>query len=219
MKNETEYLDQLQDTLYAAVIADVLDAEGREEQAMRAEIRHHAGDEVLVGRAFTMLAGDQVELAGDPYAAQIAATDRLRPGDVVVAAAENPAGSAFWGELFSTAAIARGGRGAIVDGLVRDRRKIDRLGFPTFATGARPVNSLARLTVHAHGVPIRCGGVVVSPGDLVFAEPDGVVVVPRELEEKVIATALEQASKEDAMRAEIAAGSLLIDAWRRHRVL
>lgn len=219
MSPDHAYFDRLRDTLYAAVIADVLDAEGRPNQVLAAGIEHLAGAEVAVGRAFTIQACDEVEVEAAPYAKQIAATDAIAPGDVVVAAAETPAESAFWGELFSTAAIARGGRGAVIDGLIRDRRKIDELGFPTFGAGTRPVNSLARLTVHSYGVPVRCGGVVVRPGDLVFAEPDGTVIVPRELEAKVIEIALAQATKEDAMRADIAAGSLLGDAWRKHRVL
>jgi regulator of RNase E activity RraA len=211
--------DRLADKLYAAVISDVLDAAGRRGQVLDARVTHYCGPGVLVGRAATMLAGEQVEVEGEPYALQVEATDALREGDVVVATTQGNEQAAFWGELFSTAAMARGARGLILDGLVRDRRKIDEIGFPVFATGARPVDSMGRLTVYAHGVQICCGGVVVRPGDLVFAEPDGVVVVPGEIEEQVIAAALEKVQKEDTVRDELAKGASLADAWKRHGVL
>ena len=214
-----EYFDHLGRKLYAAVISDVLDAAGRREQAMDARITHHAGPGLFVGRAATMLAGEQIEVEGEPYARQVEAIDALREGEVVVATTHDSPLAAFWGELFSTAATARGVRGLVLDGLVRDRRKIDEIGFPVFATGARPVDSMGRLAVYAYGVPIRCGGVVVRPGDLVFAEADGVVVVPAEIEEEVISAALEKVEREDTVREELARGGTLAEAWQRHRVL
>ncbi len=214
-----EYFDHLAGELYAAVISDVLDALGYRDQALDARIVHSAGPEVLVGRAATMLAGEQVEVVGEPYALQVEAIDALEEGEVVVATTHDSPHAAFWGELFSTAAKARGARGLILDGLVRDRRKIDEIGFPVFATGARPVDSMGRLSVYAHGVPIRCGGVLVKPGDLVFAEPDGVVVVPSQVEEEVVSAALEKVGREDRVREELAGGSSLAEAWARHRVL
>jgi 4-hydroxy-4-methyl-2-oxoglutarate aldolase len=214
-----DYFDHLAENLYAAVISDVLDSVGYRDRALDARITHSAGPEVLVGRAATMLAGEQIEVEGEPYARQVEAIDALKEGEVVVATTHDSPRAAFWGELFSTAALARGARGLILDGLVRDRRKIDEIGFPVFATGARPVDSMGRLTVYAHGVPIRCGGVIVRPGDLVFAEPDGVVVVPSEVEEEVISGALEKVGREDRVREELAGGSSLAEAWARHRVL
>jgi 4-hydroxy-4-methyl-2-oxoglutarate aldolase len=214
-----DYFDHLAGRLYAAVISDVLDAAGYRDQALDARITHHAGGEVLVGRAATVLAGEEVELRGDPYALQIEAIDGLGEGDVVVATTQDSHRAAFWGELFSTAAVARGARGLVLDGLMRDRRKVDEIGFPVFATGARPVDSMGRLSVYAHGVPIRCGGVTVRPGDLVFAEPDGIVIVPAGIEEEIVASALQKVDREDLVRDELAGGASLAEAWARHRVL
>ncbi len=216
--NSDQY-DRLADKLYAAVISDVLDAAGRRNQVLEARVTHYLGPGVLVGRAATMLAGEQVEVEGEPYALQVEATDALRKDDVIVATTQGNEQAAFWGDLFSTAAMVRGARGLVLDGYVRDRRKIDKIGFSVFATGSRPVDSMGRLTVHAHGIPIRCGGVVVRPGDLVFAEPDGVVVVPAEIEEAVISAALEKIEKEDTVRDELAKGASLAEAWKRHGVL
>jgi 4-hydroxy-4-methyl-2-oxoglutarate aldolase len=214
-----DYFDNLAENLYAAVISDVLDAAGYRDRALDARITHCAGPEVLVGRAATMLAGEQMEVEGEPYALQVEAIDALGLGGVVSPPPHDSPHAAFWGELFSTAATARGARGLVLDGLVRDRRKMDEIGFPAFATGSRPVDSMGRLTVYAYGVPIRCGGVIVRPGDLIFAEPDGVVVVPSEVEEEVVSAALEKVGKEDRVREELAAGSSLAEAWARHRVL
>ena len=216
--NSDQY-DRLADKLYAAVISDVLDAAGRRNQVLDARVTHYLGPGVLVGRAATMLAGEQVEVEGKPYALQVEATDALREDDVIVATTQGNEQAAFWGELFSTAAMARGARGLVLDGYVRDRRKIDEIGFSVFATGSRPVDSMGRITVHAHGIPILCGGVVVKPGDLIFAEPDGVVVVPAEIEEAVISAALEKVEKEDNVRDELAQGASLAEAWKRHGVL
>jgi regulator of RNase E activity RraA len=216
--NNDQY-DHLADNLYAAVISDVLDAAGRRNQVLDARVTHCLGPGVLVGRAATMLAGEQVEVEEEPYALQVEATDALREDDVIVATTQGNEQAAFWGELFSTAAMARGARGLVLDGYVRDRRKIDEIGFSVFATGSRPVDSMGRLAVHAHGIPIRCGGVVVKPGDLIFAESDGVVVVPAEIEEAVISAALEKIEKEDTVRGELAKGASLAEAWKRHGVL
>lgn len=215
----TDQYDRLADKLYAAVISDVLDAAGRRNQVLDARVIHYLGPGVLVGRAATMLAGEQVEVEGEPYSLQVEATDALREDDVIVATTQGNEQAAFWGELFSTAAMARGARGLVLDGYVRDRRKIGEIGFSVFATGSRPVDSMGRLTVHAYGIPIRCGGVVVKPGDLIFAESDGVVVVPAEIEEAVIAAALEKIEKEDTVRDELAKGASLAEAWKRHGVL
>jgi 4-hydroxy-4-methyl-2-oxoglutarate aldolase len=216
--NSDQY-DHLADKLYAAVISDILDVAGRRNQVLDARVTHYLGPDVLVGRAATMLAGEQVEVEGEPYALQVEATDALRENEVILATTQGNEQAAFWGELFSTAAMARGARGLVLDGLVRDRRKIGEIGFSVFATGSRPVDSMGRLTVHAHGIPIRCGGVVVRPGDLVFAESDGVVVVPAEIEEAVIAAALEKVEREDTVRDELAKGASLAEAWKRHGVL
>lgn len=214
------YLDELAVTLHAAVLSDVLDAVGLRQQVMDSSLRPvAAGDRPLVGRAATMLAGDEATIPDHPYLTQIMATDALRPGDVVVASTQGASHAAFWGELFSTAACARGARGAVVDGLVRDVRAMRSMDFEVYAVGMRPVDSMGRLTVDRWNVSVRCGGVTVAPGDLVFAEIDGIVVVPRDVEEEVVARALEKVRRENGMRAALVEGAMLAEAWERHRVL
>jgi regulator of RNase E activity RraA len=152
-----------------------------------------------------------------PYETEIAFIDSLRPDDVVVASV--PAPVAFWGELFSTAARARGAVGVVVDGLVRDQRRITEMGFPVFARGGRPTDSLGRIRMVEHDVPVVVGGVQVSPGDLVVADIDGVVVVPAEAAVEVARRAVEKATTENRARALIEGGAFLRDAWQTFKVL
>ena len=107
--------------------------------------------------------------------------DSILPGEVVVVGTADSKRNAPWGELLSTAARARGARGVVVDGLVRDVKKIESLGFPVFAAGIKPVDSKGRGIVLDHNRPLVCGGIRVSPRDVVFADYDGVVVIPAEV--------------------------------------
>ncbi|MFW5834653.1 MAG: RraA family protein, partial [Pseudomonadota bacterium] len=124
-----------------------------------------------------------------------------------------------WGELLSTAARARGAAGCVTDGLVRDVRQIRRMGFPVFAGGIGPLDSKGRGMMMTRDVPVMCAGVEVHPGDLVVADVDGVVVVPRALEKAAIEAALAKADAEDRTREELKAGARLADVFARYGVL
>lgn len=205
--------------LSSALISDVLDARGMRNQVLPPSISRRVGSEMVFGYAATMQAVDTTVLPTEPYRKQIAATDALEAGDVVVASAQTSSGAAFWGELFSTAAIARGAVGAVIDGPIRDMARLIQMGFPVFATGVDPRDSMGRLEVASFGEPITVGSVVVRNGDLVVGDADGIVIVPREVSDAVIADALEKGGKEDGMRAALESGMRLGDAWREFRVL
>lgn len=119
----------------------------------------------------------------------------------------------------STIAKRNGAVGSICDSMIRDCRKIISMGFPLFYTGIRPVDSLGRGRVMAYDVPVRCGDVVVNPGDLVFADFDGVVVVPRALEDKVLDLAYQKVYKEDQSRTDLLNGDSLRTVYDRYGVL
>ena len=125
----------------------------------------------------------------------------------------------FWGELLSTAARARGARGIVIDGYTRDVAQITAMQFPTFATGMSVLDSANRSVVIDHGCPVNCGDVLVNTGDVVFGDIDGVVVIPQELEKKVIPLALEKVGKENQVRNELLKGAMLRDAYNKYRVL
>jgi len=205
--------------LYTAVVCDVLDSLGYRDQAMRSNIRPIHPDHVVVGRAKTILWLDLYEILDNPYEMEIKAIDSLKPGEVTVHCAHQSEQNAPWGELMSTAARMRGSTGAIVDGLIRDVKKIIEMGFPVFAVGFRPLDSKGRGLVVDFDVPIRCGDVLVRPGDLVFGDYDGVVVVPREVEAEVWPQAWEKVTGENKTREELLQGALLSEVYARYGVL
>ena len=155
----------------------------------------------------------------EPYAAEIEAVDSILTGEVVVVSTGQSRRNAPWGELLSTAALARGARGAIVDGLVRDVKKIDAMGFPLFAAGIKPVDSKGRGIVTECNVPVDCGGIVVSERDLVFADFDGVVVVPAEAVKEVIRLATDKATRERHSVDELKRGVYLKEVYQKYGVL
>jgi 4-hydroxy-4-methyl-2-oxoglutarate aldolase len=210
---------QIEEHLYTAVVSDSLDELGYRNQALREFIRPLSPDHRFVGWARTFAYADVYHVPADPYAMEIDALDSILTGEVVVVSTAGSIQNAPWGELLSTAARARGARGAVIDGLVRDVRKIQKLGFPVFARGIKPVDSKGRGSIIDYNVPIECAGARVSPGDLVFADYDGVIVVPAEVLPNVIQLATEKAEKEDGSRAELLRGAYLKDVFAKYGVL
>lgn len=205
--------------LYTAVVADSLDELGYRNQAMREHLRPLAPDACFAGWARTLACVDVFHLTDEPYAVEIEAVDSLLAGEVAVVSTAESRRNAPWGELLSTAARARGARGAVVDGLVRDVRKIEKLGFPVFAAGIKPVDSRGRGQVTDYNVPIECGGVMVYPGDLIVADYDGVVVVPAAVVGETIRLATEKAARENHTRDELLRGACLRDVYAKYGVL
>ncbi len=209
----------IQDKLYSAVIADILDDFGFRNQALDHNIRPIDPSFKLAGRAFTILATDVYETPENPYVTELEAVDHLAEGDVVVATTNGSSSSALWGELLSTAARSKGARGAVIDGLTRDSIKIIEMGFPVFTRGYSPLDSKGRLDVISYGVPIRCGGVLVRPGDIVFGDHDGVVVIPRDISDEALLRAVDKASGEDEMRRALKHGMGVMEAYNKYGIL
>jgi regulator of RNase E activity RraA len=205
--------------LYTAVVADVLDALGFRRQAAACPLVSQSGHGLLVGRAKTTLWEEIDGIDPKPYELELAAVDQCRADDVLVAAAGGSMRSGIWGELLSTAARNAGCAGAIVDGAVRDVAKMNDLGFRVFARGTCPLDSMHRQRVAAVDVAVEIGGVAISAGDLVFADLDGVVVVPRQVEAEALAKAWEKVTAENRVRDEIRAGSKAGEVFRKYGVL
>jgi regulator of RNase E activity RraA len=217
----TASLDDLRRSLFSAVLSDCLDAAGHRGQAMHARIRPLDDALVLCGRARTGLYMDVYDAppGENPYELEIRLIDDLQPGEVPMFACGASGRIAPWGELLSTAARARGAAGAVMDGLTRDVRVIREMQFPVFAGGIGPLDSKGRGKVMAIDVPVEVAGVAVAPGDLVFGDADGVVVVPRAVEDAVVAAALAKVRGENATREALARGEKLADVFRRHGIL
>ena len=219
--NEASLLQSIAQTLYTAVLSDVLDELGFREQAMPPSIRPLDDDLVMVGRARTGVYREVYSLvAGDnPYALEIALVDDLKPGDVAVLGCGGSTRIAPWGELLSTAARARGAAGCLTDGFVRDIKPIRRMRFPVFHGGIAPLDSKGRGKVAEIDVPIRCAGVAVSPGDLVVGDADGVIVIPRAVEAVALDKAFAKVRGENDTREELERGTKLADVFARHGIL
>jgi 4-hydroxy-4-methyl-2-oxoglutarate aldolase len=205
--------------LYTAVVSDSLDQLGARNQAMREYLRPLYSSCKVAGWARTISCSDLYHVPADPYKIEIEAVDSLLPGEVAVVGTQKSLRNAPWGELLSTASRARGARGAIVDGLVRDVQKIEELGFPVFASGIKPVDSMGRGCVTDYNVPVECGEVLVHPGDFVFADFDGVVVVPKAMVAEVIELASDKVRRENSSRAELMRGAYLRDVFEKYGVL
>lgn len=219
MTHPTLDLDELARLTYSAVFSDACDAMGLRFQAVGSGLLPMTGDaRTLLGWARPVHALPVDAVPARPYGPEIDYVDSLRPGDVAVADCGS-SDVAFWGELFSTAAAARGARGAVIHGLIRDTRKIQALGFPVFARGTRPTDSLGRLSIVEQDSAVTVGSVVVERGDLVVADADGIVIVPAAAAPEAIERARVKAGTEHWARDLLAGGATLAQAWERFRVL
>lgn len=214
-------LNEIRSKLFCALLSDVLDALGCMDQALPARIRPLDEASVMVGRARTALFADIYEVTPNvnPYELEIALIDSLKPDEIPVFACGATGRIAPWGELLSTAAKTRGAAGALMDGMVRDIKAIRAMGFPVFHGGIGPLDSKGRGKIVAADVPIECAGVRVAPGDLIFGDADGVVVVPKALEERALAAAFEKLKGERNTLAELRAGAKLGEVYAKYGVL
>jgi regulator of RNase E activity RraA len=217
---EQELLEYLEQHAYAAAFSDIMDEMGYRDQAVSPDvfIRPLSDHFVSAGRAVTLLnAPDTNE--EDPYDLVIKCIDSMSPGSVLVATGRVPLVTGIMGELTATALRVKGCRGAIINGYTRDVRKLIKMGYPTFARGASPIDTTGRVRVVEYNIPITIGGVTISPGDLVFADLDGIMVVPRAAEVEIVAKVLERIGTENSVRKELAEGKPMSDVWSKYGVL
>jgi regulator of RNase E activity RraA len=209
----------LTEQLYVAVLSDVLDQLGYNHQATRLPFHAYTGVPKLMGRCKTTLWADMYDKDPNPYELELKAVDGCQPDDVLICAAGGSNRSGIWGELLSTAARNSGCTGVIVHGAVRDIDKMRAMGFPVFATAKNPYDSQNRQRVVDVDVRVEIDGVQFNSGDLVMADDDGIVVVPRHLEEQVIRAALEKVNAENITRDAIRNGMKASAAYEKYGVL
>ncbi|RIK87904.1 MAG: demethylmenaquinone methyltransferase [Planctomycetota bacterium] len=211
----------IREHLRVPAVCDILDGLGRRDRAMHHRLRPlDPKNCVIVGRArtFRWMEVDYV-IEDDPYGLELEAMDSLGPGDVAVHSSDASWTNAPWGELMSTLAKRNGSTGCICDGLIRDCLQIIEIGYPIFHSGIRPLDSKGRGRVMAYDVPVRCGDVLVQPNELIFADFDGVVAVPRELEDEALCLAEEKIAKENLTRRDLLAGRTLREVFDQYGVL
>jgi len=212
-------LEQMRLSFYSAVVCDVLDSLGFRHQSPCVPLRPLTVQGVLVGRCKTTLWADQAHVDPKPYELELIAVDGCEPDDVLIGAAGGSMRSGIWGELLSTAACNRGCVGAILDGAARDTAAMRQMGFPVYGRGTCIYDSKDRQRVIDIDVPVEIDGVRFEPGNLVIADDDGVVVIPREVELDAVAKAWEKVHAENVVRDEIRAGAKAGDVFRKYGIL
>jgi len=178
-----------------ASVADAVDKITSRRGYMDSTIKPRINDRKVVGPAVTIVKGPTSEFVPPQHALE--AIDESPAGSVIVIATGGEADVAVWGGLMTAGAVANGHAGAVLDGAVRDVTEIRRdYDFPVFARSVSPGTTLGRFKTLSSNVPVICGGIEVHPGDIIVADIDGVVVVPREHAEAVLRMAQEIDARE-----------------------
>jgi 4-hydroxy-4-methyl-2-oxoglutarate aldolase len=226
-KMEEEVLfSNLRDKLFTAVVGDALDKLGWRRQFLPQAIGPLRTDMKLVGRAMPILEADIFDesscspgaAVAKPFGLMFEALDDLRAGEVYVATG----GSfryALWGELMSTRARYLNAAGALLNGFVRDAAGIEALGFPTFCRGLYAQDQGPRGKVIDFRVAVEIEGVRIAPGDLIFGDREGVLVIPSEVEAEAIEAALAKAATENRVATAIRGGLSAREAFETFGVL
>jgi len=204
----------------SALVSDSLDLIGIRSNVMSRAVTPLVSSMKIIGYASTIefVEGKDFD-PQDPYGPAIDFLDSLQSGDVAIVATGHSTQSAFWGELFSTAAKGRGANGVVTDGPLRDTQEILPVGFSAFGIGTLPFDYKGRMKVSRVHSRVNCGGVEVNQGDLIVADNDGVAVVPASKIDEVITLANERARRESTVLKELLEGKSVRSVWDKYRVL
>lgn len=225
--NDEELFRLMRERLFPAVVGDILDTMGLLKQFLSPGIRALRSDMVVIGRAMPVLETNcfaasepdgQLEISRKPFGLLFQALDDLKPNEVYVATGCS-AQFALWGGLMTTRAMHLKAAGAVLDGYSRDTPEVLESGFPVFSLGGYAQDQGARGKVVDYRVAVEINGVRIAPGDIVFGDLDGVLVIPRAAEVEAISKALEKASTENKVRDAIRAGMSTADAFRTFGVM
>ena len=220
-KTDEELFKLMRETLYSAVIGDILDQLGRRRQFLPWEIHPIRPEMVVCGRAMTVLEQDVSPWGaseGQPFGRMLEALDGLKQGEVYLCAGASP-NYALVGELMCTRMQVLGAAGAVCDGMHRDTTGILALDFPCFSRGSYSQDQAPRGRVVDFRVPVEVGGVHVKPGELLFGDRDGVLVIPRDVERETIERAWEKATGERTVGNAIRQGMSVEEAFRKYGIL
>lgn len=218
LKNEKEVFQQMKDELYTPVLGDILDELGYYHQFLPQKIHPARQGMKIVGRAMPALMIDVYGPQEKPFGLLTEALDQLQEGEVYIASGGEMR-CAYWGELLTAAARTRGAAGAVINGFHRDTPQMLEQNFPVFSRGRYAQDSSVRTQVVNYRCVIEVDSVTVKPGDLIFGDIDGVLVIPQELESKVITKALEKARGEKVVRKAIESGMTATDTFAKFGIL
>jgi 4-hydroxy-4-methyl-2-oxoglutarate aldolase len=197
--------------LDTATLSDALDRHGIAGQCSR--IKPRSAEFRMTGRAWTLLYGP----AANPPGTVGDYIDEVAAGSVIVLANSGREDVTVWGDILTEVAHHKGIAGTLIDGINRDVALALELKYPIFSRDNWMRTGKDRVQVEATQVPVSIGNARVAPGDLVRGDADGVVVIPKEFEDKVLASAEEIQHAEDAIRTSVRAGMSLREAREKHR--
>jgi regulator of RNase E activity RraA len=217
-KTDEELFALMRARLFTAVVGDVLDAIGHLHQFLPAGITPLRSDMVVAGRAMPVLEADCFGAGDRPFGLMLKALDDLKPHEVYVASGGSPR-YALWGELMSARAVRLKAAGAVLNGYSRDTKGIRELGLPVFSRGRYAQDQSCRGKVIDFRTAIEIEGVRINPGELVFADLDGVLVIPKEAEREAISRSLEKVAGENAVRTAIQNGMSASEAFEKFGVM
>lgn len=226
-KDDHELFDIAKKELFTALVGDALDKLGFLHQFISPYIKPLRRDMVVIGRAMPVLEadvfGEVAEQANNPlmkkpFGLMFEALDSLNPHEVYICSGASP-NYALWGGLMSTRALKLGAAGAVVDGYSRDTPEILRLNFPTFSLGGYAQDQGPRGKVMDYRIPIEFNGVRVNPGDIVFGDVDGVLIVPKEAEGEAFRGAIEKARGEKLVQKALENGMSTVEAFQKFGIM
>lgn len=202
-------------TLYTGAVADTLDKNGHRNQVLPHFITAFTFANRMAGPAFTGQGYPSASAANDDTQTRLGMLDRITPGTISVWACGGSMACAHWGEIMSTAARKHGCTGAVIDGGVRDVDFLNAMNYPVFARFKCSASSIGRWDIKEYQIPIKIGDTVIYPGDFVFGDVDGVVIVPKDLTMDVLAAAEVVYQRESCMREELRRGIPIRDAYAK----
>ena len=210
--------------LYAGAVFDVLESLGLPNQVVSHELTPLAPEMRLAGPAFTIKGTLACERDEAGRHQRLRMTHKMVYPCIEVRDRGTPFNVAIYGELSATVARAHGAVGALIDGGTRDGGKLISMGFPVFARYRSPVEAFGRYTMLNCQVPILVSGeltetVQMNPGDFIFGEPDGVLVIPKDLTLRVLEECERVKGLEDCARTEFARGDDPVEVFKRYKRL
>ena len=223
---DKQLLSIIGNNLYTAVVGDIMDKLGFQNQFLNPKIKPLRDDMVLAGRAMTVLEADTLDnekkssnkTLSKPFGLMLEALDQLKEDEIYICTGGTP-NYALWGELMSLRAMKCGALGAVLDGYSRDTKGILELNLPTFSYGTYSQDQAPRGKVIDYRVPVQIDGVKITPGDIIFGDIDGVCVIPQKIEKKVIKLACEKVKGENLVRESIESGMTSVEAFNKYGIM
>lgn len=226
-KNDAELFSIARKELFTALVGDTLDKMGYVHQFLSPQIKPLDTSMVVIGRAMPVIEADAFEevpektknpVMAKPFGIMFEALDDLKKDEVYICSGSSHS-YALWGGLMSTRAIKLGAAGAVLDGYSRDTDEILKLGFPTFSVGTYAQDQGCRGKVIDFRIPIEFNGIRVNPGDIIFGDRDGVIIVPGEAEKETFEGAIEKARGEKLVKEALEEGMSTVDAFKKFGIM